>query len=84
MEISRKTPTAKGGDEFTGDVWIDPITGGPAPSRFTVLTLRLAPGARSAERAAYGGHRRRPLAVTTWFCRARGSRCLHLRRSGST
>jgi|GEM_PF-4024394 len=46
MEISRKPPTAKGGDEFTGDVWIDPITGGLPPSRLNVL----ATPSRVAER----------------------------------
>jgi quercetin dioxygenase-like cupin family protein len=55
MEISRKPPTAKGGDEFTGDVWIDPITGGLPPSRLNVLAVRFTPGARSAWHSHDGG-----------------------------
>jgi quercetin dioxygenase-like cupin family protein len=55
MEISRKPPTTKGGDEFTGDVWIDPITPGGSPGRPTVLAVRFTPRARSAWHSHNGG-----------------------------
>jgi quercetin dioxygenase-like cupin family protein len=49
MEIAPKPPTAKGPEEmFTGDVWIDAIYTGIAPSRARVNTVRFGPGARTA------------------------------------
>jgi quercetin dioxygenase-like cupin family protein len=49
MEITPKRPTTKGPAEtFTGDVWIDPIVKGVAPSHVRVNIVRFSPGARSA------------------------------------
>jgi quercetin dioxygenase-like cupin family protein len=49
MEIKPKQPTAKGRAEtFTGDVWVDAIANGEAPSRIRVNTVHFSPGARSA------------------------------------
>jgi quercetin dioxygenase-like cupin family protein len=49
MEVQRKSPSAKGRAEwFTGDVWIDPIARGEAPSRLAVSAVHFTPGARTA------------------------------------
>ena len=49
MGLEPKPPTVKGpADWFTGDVWIDPIARGQAPSRLNVSAVRFAPGARTA------------------------------------
>jgi quercetin dioxygenase-like cupin family protein len=49
MEVQRKSPSAKGPAEwFTGDVWIDPIARGEAPSRLAVSAVHFTPGARTA------------------------------------
>jgi quercetin dioxygenase-like cupin family protein len=49
MEIRPKQPSTKGPAEmFTGDVWIDPIADGQAPSGVRVSAVRFNPGARSA------------------------------------
>jgi quercetin dioxygenase-like cupin family protein len=49
MEIRPKTPPAKGPAEmFTGDVSIEPIARGQAPSRLAVSAVHFTPGARTA------------------------------------
>jgi quercetin dioxygenase-like cupin family protein len=49
MEIQPKKPTAKGPAQmFTGDVWIDAIARGRAPSRLAVGAVHFTPGARTA------------------------------------
>jgi quercetin dioxygenase-like cupin family protein len=49
MELRSKPPTSKGpASTFTGDVWIDPVVRGEAPSRVRVNTVRFSPGARTA------------------------------------
>ena len=49
MEVQPKQPTAKGPAEcFTGDVFIDPIARGEAPSRMRVSAVRFTPAARTA------------------------------------
>jgi quercetin dioxygenase-like cupin family protein len=49
MEVQPKKPSAKGPAEwFTGDVYIDPIAQGPAPSRLAVGAVHFTPGARTA------------------------------------
>jgi quercetin dioxygenase-like cupin family protein len=49
MEIRSQKPSAKGPDQmFTGDVWIDPIARGEAPSRMAVSAVHFPPGARTA------------------------------------
>ena len=49
MEILPRTPSAKGpAERFTGDVWLDVVIRGEAPSRVRVNTVRFAPGARTA------------------------------------
>jgi len=49
MEIQPKRPTAKGPAEwFTGDVWIDAIARGQAPSGLAVSAVHFTPGARTA------------------------------------
>ncbi|GAA5069277.1 (R)-mandelonitrile lyase [Nocardia callitridis] len=50
MEILPKTPTVKNPPEqFTGDVWLDPIAGPREPGqRMVVGKVRFAPGARTA------------------------------------
>jgi quercetin dioxygenase-like cupin family protein len=49
MEIQPRKPTVKGPAEmFTGDVWIDPVGEGRAPSRLAVNAVHFAPGARTA------------------------------------
>ncbi|MFC7754105.1 (R)-mandelonitrile lyase [Tsukamurella soli] len=35
-------------DRFTGDVWVDGITGGAGPGTATLATVRFSPGARTA------------------------------------
>ena len=49
MEIQPKKPSTKGPAEmFTGDVWIDSIAQGQAPSRLSVGIVHFTPGARTA------------------------------------
>ena len=49
MEIQPRQPTAKGPAEmFTGDVWMNPIARGQAPSRVRVNAVRFTPSARTA------------------------------------
>ena len=49
MEILPKPPTTKGPpDRFIGDVWLDLIVRGEAPSRVRSSIVRFAPGARNA------------------------------------
>jgi quercetin dioxygenase-like cupin family protein len=49
MEIQPKTPPMKGPPEmFTGDVSIEPIARGQAPSRLAVSAVHFTPGARTA------------------------------------
>jgi quercetin dioxygenase-like cupin family protein len=49
MELLPKKPSAKGPAEwFTGDVWIDAIARGQAPSRMAVSAVHFTPGARTA------------------------------------
>jgi quercetin dioxygenase-like cupin family protein len=49
MEIQPKKPSAKGPAEwFTGDVYIDAIARGQAPSRLAVSAVHFTPGARTA------------------------------------
>jgi quercetin dioxygenase-like cupin family protein len=56
MELRPKQPTARGSaDRFTGDVWIDVIARGEAPSRMRVNVVRFAPGARTAWHAHAAG-----------------------------
>ena len=49
MEILPKPPTTKGTpDRFIGDVWLDLVVRGEAPSRIRASVVRFAPGARNA------------------------------------
>jgi quercetin dioxygenase-like cupin family protein len=49
MEIQPKhEPTRGPAEMFTGEVWIDPIARGRAPSRLAVNAVRFTPGARTA------------------------------------
>jgi quercetin dioxygenase-like cupin family protein len=49
MQIQPKAPTTKGSaDRFVGDVWLDVVVLGEAPSRMRVSVVRFAPGARNA------------------------------------
>jgi quercetin dioxygenase-like cupin family protein len=49
LEILPKQPSTTGpAERFTGDVWIDVIASGEAPSRVRVNVVRFAPGARNA------------------------------------
>jgi len=49
MEVRPQPATTKGPDTwFTGDVWIDGITGGDSPPNARVSTVRFTPGARTA------------------------------------
>jgi quercetin dioxygenase-like cupin family protein len=49
MEVQPNKPSAKGPAEwFTGDVWIDAIARGQAPSRLAVSAVHFTPGARTA------------------------------------
>lgn len=49
MEIQPKEQTAKGSAEFfVGDVWIDVIAEGVAPSRLRAISVHFAPGAHTA------------------------------------
>lgn len=51
MEISRTRPESMRGpaEQFTGEVWLDPIVGeGPSESRTRALSVHFAPGARTA------------------------------------
>ena len=49
MELMPERPSVKGPDDwFTGDVWLDPIAVGEAPSRIRVMAVHFTPGARTA------------------------------------
>jgi quercetin dioxygenase-like cupin family protein len=49
MDIQPKPESIRGPAEwFTGDVWLDPIARGEAPSRLAVSAVHFAPGARTA------------------------------------
>ena len=49
MKKASNPATEKGGpDRFRGDVWLDVIVRGEAPSRVRVSMVRFAPGARNA------------------------------------
>jgi quercetin dioxygenase-like cupin family protein len=48
MELKPVSPTAKApGQEFTGDVYVNPIHRGEDPSRMIVGLVRFTPGART-------------------------------------
>ena len=55
MEISPKPPTTRPAENFTGDVWVDPITRGLPHSRLNVAKVHFSPGARSAWHSHDGG-----------------------------
>lgn len=56
MEQRPKQPTNKGPVEwFTGEVWIDPITQGPPPSKLSIGAVHFTPGARTAWHSHEGG-----------------------------
>ena len=66
MGIQSKQPTTKGpAEQFTGDVWIDAIAQGDAPSRLRVNAVRFAPGAHTAWHA-------HPLGQTLYVTDGRG------------
>jgi len=49
MEKEPPQPTTKApAERFTGDVWVDVVARGEAPSRVRVSIVRFAPGARNA------------------------------------
>ena len=49
MEVQPKRPSVKGPAEwFSGDVWIDSIVQGEAPSRVRVNAVHFTPGAHTA------------------------------------
>ena len=49
MPTQRKQPTMKGpAENFTGDVYVDPIVRGTEPSRVRVSAVRFTPSARTA------------------------------------
>jgi quercetin dioxygenase-like cupin family protein len=49
MELLAKTPTVKApAERFTGDVWVDMLAIGEAPSRLTAAAVHFAPCARTA------------------------------------
>jgi quercetin dioxygenase-like cupin family protein len=49
MQILPKPQSVKGPEDmFTGDVWLDLIVKGDAPSQVRASTVRFAPGARTA------------------------------------
>ncbi|WP_326759007.1 cupin domain-containing protein [Streptomyces phaeochromogenes] len=49
MELLAKTPTTKApAERFTGDVWVDMLAVGEAPSRLTAAAVHFAPCARTA------------------------------------
>jgi quercetin dioxygenase-like cupin family protein len=83
MEIRPKQPTAKGGpDIFTGDVWMDAIVRGEAPSRVRVSVVHFAPGSRNAWHAHAVGQ---TLHVTEGLGRvqAKGDKAIEI-RAGDT
>ncbi len=48
MEISSPPPTGKGpAERFTGDVWVDLVPAGSAPSRVQAAMVRFSPGAHT-------------------------------------
>lgn len=49
MVVLSAPATAKApAERFTGDVWVDGITGGAGPGTATLATVRFSPGARTA------------------------------------
>src|ERR1700722_6339050 len=79
MEQRPKKPTNKGRAEwFTGDVWIDPITQGQAPSKLSIGAVHFTPGARTACHSHEGGQ---TLYVTEGrgFVQSRGSQAVEIR-----
>jgi quercetin dioxygenase-like cupin family protein len=83
MQIQPKPATTKGSaDRFTGDVWLDVLALGEAPSRMRVSVVRFAPGARNAWHAHAVGQ---TLHVTDGIGRiqARGGRVVEI-RAGDT
>ncbi|MHB8295409.1 MAG: (R)-mandelonitrile lyase [Acidimicrobiales bacterium] len=79
MELKPKPHTAKGPAEwFTGDVWLDPIAHGDAPSRIRVTAVRFSPGARTAWHSHGVGQ---TLSVTdgAGLVQSRGAEIVHLR-----
>lgn len=50
MEITRNRPSSVRGnaDWFTGEVWVDPLATGAAPSRVRLVSVHFCPGARTA------------------------------------
>jgi quercetin dioxygenase-like cupin family protein len=49
VEVLQKRPSSKGAAErFTGDVWVDMIAEGRAPSRLRAGVVRFSPSARTA------------------------------------
>jgi quercetin dioxygenase-like cupin family protein len=56
MNIIPKQASAKAPAQwFTGDVWIDVVARGPAPSRLGVISVHFTPGARTAWHSHAGG-----------------------------
>jgi quercetin dioxygenase-like cupin family protein len=56
MEVQPKKASLKGpADWFTGDVWLDPVAHGEAPSRVSVNAVHFTPGARTAWHAHSNG-----------------------------
>jgi quercetin dioxygenase-like cupin family protein len=83
MEVRQMPPTAKGGpDIFTGDVWIDAIVRGEAPSRVRVSVVHFTPGSRNAWHAHAVGQ---TLHVTEGLGRvqAKGGKVIEI-RAGDT
>ncbi len=79
MEHQQKNPSLKGPAElFTGDVWVDSITRGHAPSRLSVGSVHFAPGARTAWHSHDGGQ---TLDVTEGrgLVQPRGERAMEIR-----
>jgi hypothetical protein len=49
LELNPVSPTAKGpAKTFSGDVYVNPMYRGEAPSRMIISLVRFTPGARSA------------------------------------
>ena len=49
MEVQPRKPSAKGPAQwFTGDVWLDVIARGEAPSRIRMAAVHFTPGAHTA------------------------------------
>ncbi len=49
MKVAPRVPTAKNPEQFTGEVWLDPVAAAREEGqRMIVATVRFAPGARTA------------------------------------